>query len=149
MATIKRFEEIISWKEARELNRILRKLIKEKKFEKNFGLISQIERSAGSIMDNIAEGFERGGNKEFIQFLYISKGSCGELRSQMYRAVDDGYISNEQFDLVSTYCLKISNLIFKLIEYLKSSELKGQKFNRVQQLHKPFEPFELLKLLKQ
>ena len=131
MATIKRFEEIISWKEARELNRILRKLIKEKKFEKNFGLISQIERSAGSIMDNIAEGFERGGNKEFIQFLYISKGSCGELRSQMYRAVDDGYISNEQFDLVSTYCLKISNLIFKLIEYLKSSELKGQKFNRV------------------
>ena len=131
MATIKRFEEIISWKEARELNRILRKLIKEKKFEKNFSLISQIERSAGSIMDNIAEGFERGGNKEFIQFLYISKGSCGELRSQMYRAVDDGYISNEQFDLVSTYCLKISNLIFKLIEYLKSSELKGQKFNRV------------------
>ena len=131
MATIKRFEEIISWKEARELNRILRKLIKEKKFEKNFGLISQIERSAGSIMDNIAEGFERGGNKEFIQFLYISKGSCGELRSQMYIAVDDGYISNEQFDLVSTYCLKISNLIFKLIEYLKSSELKGQKFNRV------------------
>ena len=131
MTTIKRFEEIISWKEARELNRILRKLIKEKKFEKNFGLISQIERSAGSIMDNIAEGFERGGNKEFIQFLYISKGSCGELRSQMYRAVDDGYISNEQFDLVSTYCLKISNLIFKLIEYLKSSELKGQKFNRV------------------
>ena len=131
MATIKRFEEIISWKEARELNRILRKLIEEKKFEKNFGLISQIERSAGSIMDNIAEGFERGGNKEFIQFLYISKGSCGELRSQMYRAVDDGYISNEQFDLVSTYCLKISNLIFKLIEYLKSSELKGQKFNRV------------------
>ena len=77
MATIKRFEEIISWKEARELNRILRKLIKEKKFEKNFGLISQIECSAGSIMDNIAEGFERGGNKEFIQFLYISKGSCG------------------------------------------------------------------------
>ena len=131
MTTIKRFEEIISWKEARELNRILRKLIKEKKFEKNFGLISQIECSAGSIMDNIAEGFERGGNKEFIQFLYISKGSCGELRSQMYRAVDDGYISNEQFDLVSTYCLKISNLIFKLIEYLKSSELKGQKFNRV------------------
>lgn len=131
MSTIKKFEEIISWKEARELNRILRKLIKEKKFEKNFGLISQIERSAGSIMDNIAEGFERGGNKEFIQFLYISKGSCGELRSQMYRAVDDGYISNEQFDLVSTYCLKISNLIFKLIEYLKSSELKGQKFNRV------------------
>jgi four helix bundle protein len=130
LGTINRFEDIISWKEARELNRILRKLIKEKRFEKNFGLISQIERSAGSIMDNIAEGFERGGNKEFIQFLYIAKGSCGELRSQIYRAVDDGYIDEHEFNLVSVYCLKISKLIFKLIEYLKSSELKGQKFNK-------------------
>jgi len=130
MSIIKRFEEIISWKEARELNRILRKLIKEKRFEKNFGLISQIERSAGSIMDNIAEGFERGGNKEFIQFLYIAKGSCGELRSQMYRAVDDGYIIQDEFNLISSYCLKISNLIYKLIEYLKSSDIKGQKFNK-------------------
>jgi four helix bundle protein len=131
MSTIKRFEEIISWKEARELNRVLRKLIKEKRFERNFGLISQLERSAGSIMDNIAEGFERGGNKEFIQFLYIAKGSCGELRSQMYRAIDDGYINEEEFNLVSNYCSKISNLIYKLIEYLKASDLKGQKFNKV------------------
>ncbi|MEI8054159.1 MAG: four helix bundle protein [Bacteroidota bacterium] len=130
MSTIKRFEEIISWKEARELNRVLRKLIKEKRFERNFGLISQIERSAGSIMDNIAEGFERGGNKEFIQFLYIAKGSCGELRSQMYRAIEDGYINEEEFNLISNYCNKISNLIFKLIEYLKASDLKGQKFNK-------------------
>ena len=131
MSTIKRFEEIISWKEARELNRVLRKLIKEKRFERNFGLISQIERSAGSIMDNIAEGFERGGNREFIQFLYIAKGSCGELRSQMYRPVDDGYINDEEFNLISNHCNKISNLIFKLIEYLKNSDLKGQKFNKV------------------
>ena len=131
MSTIKRFEEIISWKEARELNRVLRKLIKEKRFERNFGLISQIERSAGSIMDNIAEGFERGGNKEFIQFLYIAKGSCGELRSQMYRAIDDGYINEEEFNLVSNYFNKISNLIFKLIEYLKATDLKGKNFNKV------------------
>ena len=131
MSTIKRFEEIISWKEARELNRVLRKLIKEKRFERNFGLISQIERSAGSIMGNIAEGFERGGNREFIQFLYIAKGSCGELRSQMYRAVDDSYINDEEFNLISNHCNKISNLIFKLIEYLKNSDLKGQKFNKV------------------
>ena len=131
MSTIKRFEEIISWKEARELNRVLRKLIKEKRFERNFGLISQLERSAGSIMDNIAEGFERGGNKEFIQFLSIAKGSCGELRSQIYRAIDDGYINEEEFNLVSNYCSKISNLIYKLIEYLKASDLKGQKFNKV------------------
>ena len=131
MSTIKRFEEIISWKEARALNRIVRELIKGKRFQRNFGLISQIERSAGSIMDNIAEGFERGGNREFIQFLYISKGSCGELRSQMYRALDDGYINSEEFNLITNYCIKISNLLFKLIEYLKQSELKGQKFNMV------------------
>jgi four helix bundle protein len=131
MSTIKRFEEIISWKEARALNRIVRELIKGKRFQPNFGMISQIERSAGSIMDNIAEGFERGGNREFIQFLYISKGSCGELRSQMYRALDDGYINSEEFNFITNYCIKISNLIFKLIEYLKQSELKGQKFNMV------------------
>jgi four helix bundle protein len=131
MSTIKRFEEIISWKEARALNRIVRELIKGKRFQRNFGLISQIERSAGSIMDNIAEGFERGGNREFIQFLYISKGSCGELRSQMYRALDDGYINSEEFNLITNFCIKISNLLFKLIEYLKKSELKGQKFNKV------------------
>jgi four helix bundle protein len=131
MSTIKRFEEIISWKEARVLNRIVRELIKGKRFQRNFGLISQIERSAGSIMDNIAEGFERGGNREFIQFLYISKGSCGELRSQMYRALDDGYINSEEFNFITNYCIKISNLLFKLIEYLKQSELKGQKFNMV------------------
>ena len=131
MSTIKRFEEIISWKEARVLNRVIRELIREKRFQRNFGLVSQIERSAGSIMDNIAEGFERGGNREFIQFLYISKGSCGELRSQIYIALDDGYINNEEFNLITNYCIKISNLIFKLIEYLKKSELKGQKFNNV------------------
>lgn len=129
MGTISRFEEILSWKEARILNGILRQLIKDKRFERNYGLISQIEKSAGSIMDNIAEGFERGGNKEFIQFLYIAKGSCGELRSQIYRALDDGYINDDEFNLVSTYCLRISNLIYKLIEYLKRSGIKGQKFN--------------------
>ncbi len=131
MSTIKRFEEIISWKESRVLNRIIRELIRGKRFQRNFSLISQIERSAGSIMDNIAEGFERGGNREFIQFLYISKGSCGELRSQIYRALDEGYINSEEFNLITSYCIKISNLIFKLIEYLKNSELKGQKFNKV------------------
>jgi len=149
MSTIKRFEEIISWKEARELNRVLRKLIKEKRFERNFGLISQIERSAGSIMDNIAEGFERGGNKEFIQFLYIAKGSCGELRSQMYRAIEDGYINEEEFNLISNYCNKISNLIFKLIEYLKASDLKGQKFNKAYRANKLFEPLEHFEPFKQ
>ncbi len=128
MATINKFEEIISWKEARELNKILAKLIAEKRFEHNYRLINQIEGSAGSVMDNIAEGFERGGNREFIQFLFISKGSCGELRSQLYRALDRNYISQQEFDLFSVHAMKISSLIQKLITYLENSEIKGVKY---------------------
>ena len=88
----------MSWQKARELNKILGKHIDAGKFNKSFKLINQIEGSAGSNMDNIAEGFERSGNKEFLQFLYISKGSCGEFRSQLYRAADRGYLAESEFD---------------------------------------------------
>ncbi len=128
MASIKHFEDILSWQEARRLNLVVRNMIKEKKFETNFGLIKQIERSAGSIMDNIAEGFERGGNREFIHFLFIAKGSCGELRSQMYRAIDFQYITETDFDNVSALCIRINHLIFKLIDYLMKCDVKGTKF---------------------
>jgi four helix bundle protein len=128
MATITTFEEIVSWKEARELNKIIGHLIDTNTFKNNFRLINQIEGSAGSIMDNIAEGFERGGNKEFIQFLYIAKGSCGELRSQLYRAVDRAYITENDFNDISLHAKKISSLIQKLINYIRSSELKGSKY---------------------
>ena len=129
MATIEKFEEILSWKEARELNRIIGKLIDEDRFKKNFKLIGQIEGAAGSIMDNIAEGFERGGNKEFIQFLFIAKGSCGELRSQLYRAIDRTYITNEEFDAISNHAQKVSGLIQKFINYLQNTDLKGAKYS--------------------
>ncbi len=133
MATIKRFEEIISWKEARELNKVMRKLIDGGRFKPSYRLINQIEGSAGSIMDNIAEGFERGGNKEFIQFLYIAKGSCGELRSQLWRALDSDYINHKEFDELSVHSMKVSSLIQKLIAYLENSETKGIKHKAKQQ----------------
>ena len=128
MSTISKFEEIISWQEARELNKTVGKLIDDERFKKNYRLIGQVEGSAGSIMDNIAEGFERNGNKEFKQFLYIAKGSCGELRSQLYRAMDRNYIDQNEFDTIFAQSIKISSLIQKLINYLENSDLKGSKY---------------------
>lgn len=128
MATIKRFEEIISWQKARELNKVLGKYIDEGKFKKSYKLISQIESSAGSIMDNIVEGFERSGNREFLQFLYISKGSCGEFRSQLYRALDRSYLTQKEFDELYGMAMETIVLLQKLINYLEQSELKGTKY---------------------
>ena len=130
MATIEKFEDIISWKEARELNKKIGELIDNGRFKNSYRLINQIEGSAGSIMDNIAEGFERGGNKEFIQFLYITKASCGELRSQLYRALDRNYIEQKEFDQISTHAKKISSLIQKFIKYLENTETKGIKYKK-------------------
>ena len=128
MATIKRFEDIIAWQKARILNNRVGEIIDKGQFKKNFRLIGQIEGSAGSIMDNIAEGFERSGNKEFIQFLYVAKGSCGELRSQLYRALDRRYINQQEFDELYKMAVEIIVMIQKLIDYLEQSELKGNKY---------------------
>ncbi len=128
MAVIKRFEEILSWQKARELNNIVGEMIDTGKFKNSFRLINQIEGSAGSIMDNIAEGFERSGNREFMQFLYISKGSCGEFRSQLYRALDRKYLKAEEFNVLYSLTMEIIILLQKLIEYLESSALKGSKY---------------------
>lgn len=98
MATIKCFEDIESWKIARETCKYIGGLIDEGRFRKNYRLIHQIEGSSGSIMDNIAEGFERGTRLEFIQFLGYAKGSCGELRSQIYRTFDRSIIDSDEFD---------------------------------------------------
>lgn len=103
-------------------------MIDDKRFRNDFRLISQIEGSAGSIMDNIAEGFERGGNREFIQYLYIAKAYCAELRSQLYRALDRLYVNFEEFTLVYNHARKISGLIQRLINHLSNSEFKGHKY---------------------
>lgn len=125
MATIKSFEDIESWKKARNLCSSLGKLIDENRFKRNFRLVHQIEGSSGSIMDNIAEGFERGTKGEFIQFLGYAKGSCGELRSQLYRALDRGYISKEEFEQLKVETEQISGLIQNFIKYLLNSNLNG------------------------
>ena len=127
--TIERFEDLEIWKEARELCKVIFRLTEKEPFSRDFKLRDQIKASSGSIMDNIAEGFERGGNKEFINFLGISKGSCGECRSQSYRSFDYQYINQETLDDLIARTLQLSKKISSFITYLKKSEFKGPKFH--------------------
>ena len=128
MSTIKKFEDLEVWKMARELCQEIFQLTLQEVFSKDFGLKNQIRDSSGSVMDNIAEGFERDGSREFVQFLSISKGSCGESHSQLYRALDRNYITKEQFELLSQKTNDLGRKISNLMIYLKNSELKGNKF---------------------
>jgi four helix bundle protein len=97
-------------------------------FAKDFGLRDQIQRAAVSVMSNIAEGFERGGNQEFLQFLYIAKGSCGEVRSQLYIALDQRYVEQKQFIAMLNALRKLSGMLGSLIEYLRGSGMRGEKY---------------------
>jgi len=132
MATVKHFEDLEIWKLSRELCKHVGKIIDEGKFQNNFRIIGQIEGSSGSIMDNVAEGFERGTKAEFIQFLGYAKGSCGELRSQLYRALDRNYISNIQFEEMVSFCIKISSMIQNFIKYLQGSNIDGVRKKKTQ-----------------
>ena len=125
MATIKRFEEIEAWKVGRELCLRIGIIIDEGNFKRSYRLIDQIEGSSGSIMDNIAEGFERGTRAEFIQFLGYAKGSCGEFRSQLFRAFDRKYLKHNEFDELYVLAVRISAMIQKLITYLQKTDVKG------------------------
>lgn len=128
MATFQRFEEIQAWQLAREIAKDVWQLMESTPLGSDFALRNQINRSSGSIMDNIAEGAERNGNREFIQFLSIAKASCGEVRSQLYRAYDRQHITLEQFNSLIEKTELEGKKIGALMAYLSKSEIKGSKF---------------------
>ena len=128
MAKIKHFEDLEIWQLARQLCKEIHKLVKETDLKNDHGLRNQIKNSSGSVMDNIAEGFERGGNRELIQFLSIAKGSCGEARSQITRCYDFEYLGKSKFEELRKECIILGAKIHNLIDYLKSSDIKGIKY---------------------
>ena len=128
MATIKRFEDLEMWGEARKLSLEIYKITLDGEFKSDLRFRSQIRAAAGSVMDNIAEGFERSGRLEFVNFLGMAKGSAGEVRSQLYRALDQEYIDEAQFAPIHAGFEKLGANLSGFIAYLNKSEIKGQKF---------------------
>lgn len=128
MSAIKDFEDLSIFQSARELSAKIYPITQRGKFKFDTRFVQQIRAAAGSIMDNIAEGFERTGNKEFLNFLYIAKGSCGEVRSQLIRANDVGYLTKEEYEELYTACRKLSASIMNFIKEIKSSDYSGAKY---------------------
>jgi four helix bundle protein len=127
---VKVFEDLEVWKEGRRLTQRIYQLTKNENFSKDFALRDQIRRAAVSIMSNIAEGFERGGNPEFVQFLYVAKASCGEVRSQVYVALDQSYVASTDVDELTNSFKRLSSMISNFITYLRKSGMKGEKFRK-------------------
>lgn len=128
MGKILKFEDLEIWRLAREICQNIESLVQNTNLKTNYSLKNQIDRSSGSIMDNIAEGFERNGNREFIQFLSIAKGSAGEVKSQSYRAFDKKLISEEQHLKLNEMVELEKNKIGSMMNYLNNCEIKGLKF---------------------
>ena len=127
MAKVQKFEDLTIFQMARDLCKEVYAITKEGEFHKDSRFVQQIRAAAGSVMDNIAEGFERDGNKEFINFLYIAKGSCGEVRSQIIRASDVGFIDNAKATELYNDCMGLSKAIATFIKSIKSSDYRGSK----------------------
>jgi four helix bundle protein len=129
MGKIERFEDIEAWKKARELTKIIYGVTSQGKIVTDFSLKDQLRRAAISVMANIAEGFEREGNKEFRKFLAMAKGSVGEVKALLYVALDAGLTSSEQFDRIMALADETSRLLAGFLRYLKATDKKGSKFN--------------------
>lgn len=128
MSTVDRFEDLEAWKLARVLTGLVYAASGVGKFGHDFALRDQIRRASISIVSNIAEGFERDGDKEFLQFLSMAKGSCGEVRAQLCLALDQKYISQTEFDNLTAKAIQLSRIISGLIRYLRQSQFSGKKF---------------------
>ena len=120
MSTIETFEDLDAWKIGRELSNHIYALTRKERFSRDYGLRDQIRRAAVSVMSNISEGFERGSNKDFVRFLFIAKGSAGEVRSLLYVALDQEYIDGEEFKKCYNLCVRSSKTTWGLIKSLRS-----------------------------
>lgn len=133
MGTARRFEDLEVFQEARELCKEVYRMTSEEPFNSDYRFVQQIRAASGSIMDNIAEGFERNGNKEFVNFLYVAKGSCGEVRSQVLRANDVGFLNDAQATKLIEECMTISKGLYHLAYNISKSGYVGYKFYEPQQ----------------
>ena len=127
MSKVSKFEDLEIFQSARKLCKEVYEITKGGEFHRDIRFVQQIHASAGSVMDNIAEGYEREGNKEFINFLYIAKGSCGEVRSQIIRASDVGFIDNDTSTRLYNDCIGLSKAISAFVKSLKTSGYRGSK----------------------
>ncbi len=129
MASFERFKDLDIWKLSKDVANQVYDVTSTGKFSQDYVLRDQVRRAVVSIFSNIAEGFERNGNKEFLQFLSIAKASCGEVRAQLMFANDRDYISSEQYEALVKNLVSLSSQIRGFIKYLTQSDLKGMKFN--------------------
>ena len=127
---VRYFEDLVVYQKARALANEVYALTRRAAFAKDPGLVNQIRRAAVSVLSNIAEGFERGSNTEFVQFLYIAKGSCGEVRAQLAIALDQGYLTEAEHGKTSDHCRLVSGMLSGLIDYLKGARIRGDKFRQ-------------------
>jgi four helix bundle protein len=128
MNRIEKFEDIIAWQKARLLTREVYQCTRMGAYAKDYGLKDQVQRASVSTMANVAEGFERGGDKEFIQFLSNSKGSCGEVKSHLYLAPYQAYITPARFDQLYGQASEVGRLLSGFMSYLRESNLRGRKY---------------------